>query len=175
MGYDTVIYPNPEWKEMKFDMSQIKAWGIKNFLKLYLVFVPVAMDSCFVGADIIVDNLRGIDDILGTVLYDGFGDPISGIRDKYVTNPTDFVLYQNYPNPFNPSTTIRYSIAKAGNIKLKVFDILGREVAILVDGRQNVGGHEAIFNASRLTSGVYVYTLFMDGRLLATHKMILMK
>ena len=58
---------------------------------------------------------------------------------------------------------------------MKVFDLLGREVAALVNGYKVSGVHEAIFNALELASGVYAYTLFMDGRLLATHKMILMK
>lgn len=80
---------------------------------------------------------------------------------------TDYKLSQNYPNPFNPTTIINYSIAsKDGSsefVSLKVFDLLGREVATLVNQHQNVGSYSVEFNSTKLTSGVYFYELRTDN------------
>jgi hypothetical protein len=73
--------------------------------------------------------------------------------------PSIFSLEQNYPNPFNPSTTIKYQLPKAGFVTLKIYDILGREVAFLVKKYQNGGRYSVDFNASKLSSGVYIYEL----------------
>jgi hypothetical protein len=73
--------------------------------------------------------------------------------------PTGFTLTQNYPNPFNPSTTIRFSLHRSGSASLMVFDLLGREVATLVNGYTTMGLHEVRFNATNLASGVYAYRL----------------
>ncbi|MDH7605153.1 MAG: T9SS type A sorting domain-containing protein [Melioribacter sp.] len=89
--------------------------------------------------------------------------------------PKEFVLYQNYPNPFNPSTKITYELSKASFVTLKVYDVLGREVVTLINQHQNPGRHEAIFNASHLSSGVYFYTLNADNNFIATKKMILIR
>ena len=85
-----------------------------------------------------------------------------------------FVLYQNYPNPFNPSTTIRYSIPEASFATLKVYDILGNEVATLVNEEKSVGSYEVNFEAKRLSSGIYFYKL-QTGSFVETQKMILTK
>ena len=93
--------------------------------------------------------------------------------------PVDFTLYQNYPNPFNPSTTIKYQIPEVGGrrsevglVTLKVFDLLGREVATLVDGIQDSGFKSVTFDASGLASGVYLYQLKAGG-FVQTKKLIL--
>jgi hypothetical protein len=88
--------------------------------------------------------------------------------------PQEFRLAQNYPNPFNPSTVISYSIAKAGSVTLKVYDMLGREVATLVNGFQAANTYHVNFNASGLASGVYLYEL-RSGSNVASGKMLLMK
>ena len=76
-----------------------------------------------------------------------------------VSVPTIFALSQNYPNPFNPTTFIEYSIASASNVTLKVYDLLGREVAVLVNELMAAGSYSALFDASHLSSGVYFYRL----------------
>ena len=90
--------------------------------------------------------------------------------------PTRIELQQNHPNPFNPTTTIRYTVGGSGDdplhVNLKVYDILGREVVVLVNGLQARGSHEVLFNARTLPSGVYMYTL-AAGRSVQTMKMIL--
>lgn len=75
----------------------------------------------------------------------------------------EVTLHQNYPNPFNPSTLIRYQLPVSSVVSLKVFDMLGREVAVLVDGKENAGSHEVTFNAKGLSSGVYFYRLETNG------------
>lgn len=88
--------------------------------------------------------------------------------------PSEFNLSQNYPNPFNPATIINYSLPQNSDVLLKVYDALGKEVATLVDGRQDAGKYEVTFNASRLSSGTYFYTI-TAGSFNQTRKMILMK
>ena len=94
-------------------------------------------------------------------------------------DPTTFYLGQNYPNPFNPSTVISYQLPVGGNVTLKVYDLLGREVATLVNEYKTAGSYELEFNSHsgegrNLTSGVYFYQLKADG-FIQTKKMILIK
>ena len=77
--------------------------------------------------------------------------------------PAKFDLAQNYPNPFNPETTIRYSLAADGNVRLTIFDMLGKEVAVLADGFQQAGEHQVSWNAAHLASGSYFYRLESGG------------
>ncbi|HBZ39391.1 MAG TPA: hypothetical protein DEO59_13265 [Balneola sp.] len=88
--------------------------------------------------------------------------------------PEGFKLGQNYPNPFNPTTNINYSIDQTGFVTLKVYDITGREVATLVNNRENAGDHTVTFDATNLASGVYIYTLQANGIRL-TNRMTLIK
>ncbi len=86
--------------------------------------------------------------------------------------PQQFGLHQNYPNPFNPSTTIRYQLPANGQAALKVFDVLGREVATLINETQQSGSHEVIWDARGVSSGVYFYKL-KAGNFSETKKMVL--
>ncbi|MGE5351946.1 MAG: family 10 glycosylhydrolase [Acidobacteriota bacterium] len=88
----------------------------------------------------------------------------------------EYSLKQNFPNPFNPSTVIRYSLAKDTHVRLSVFDVLGNEIAVLVDRYQTSGSHSIEFNADRfsVTSGIYFYTLKTNG-FISTKKMIIVK
>jgi hypothetical protein len=70
--------------------------------------------------------------------------------------PTETLVLQNYPNPFNPSTVISYQLPVAGRVSLKVYDILGREVAALVEGEKQPGYYTATFDGSKLSSGIYI-------------------
>ena len=88
--------------------------------------------------------------------------------------PELIVLHQSYPNPFNPSTTIDYSLSSEAFVSLSVFDVLGREVSTLVNQRQYAGSHTVRWNAGSASSGVYFYTLAVEGSTL-TRKMILSK
>jgi len=88
--------------------------------------------------------------------------------------PLKFQLSQNYPNPFNPSTAIKFTIAKAGNVTLKVFNVLGQQVSTLINKEMSTGNYNFNFDASALSSGIYFYTLHA-GNNIATKKMVLLK
>jgi len=88
--------------------------------------------------------------------------------------PNDFDLYQNYPNPFNPTTTLQYAIGSTQFIKLKVYDVLGNEVATLVNENKIAGEYQVEFLAKGLTSGIYFYRLETEN-FVASKKMILLK
>jgi len=99
---------------------------------------------------------------------------ITGVKGLETTIPQTYVLNQNYPNPFNPSTVISYQIASVGRVSLKVYDILGREVATLFNGVKAAGNYTATFNATKLPSGVYFYRL-QAGTYSNTKKLLLLK
>jgi len=88
--------------------------------------------------------------------------------------PSSVQLFQNYPNPFNPSTTIRYELPKSSMVMLSVYDILGREVAILVNETEKPGAYELRFDGSKLASGVYFYRL-QAGNIVQTKRLLLLK
>ena len=89
-------------------------------------------------------------------------------------NKFNFSLYQNYPNPFNPATEIKYNLPQAGHVILKVYDILGREIATLVNEEKPAGNYRVKFNGNDLSSGIYFYKL-QEGNYSSVKKMILMK
>ncbi len=99
------------------------------------------------------------------------------VKEKNMVN--DFYLFQNYPNPFNPTTSIKYSVPhnvknKTSNVKLVVYDVLGNEIAELVNETQSAGNYQVLFDASNLSSGVYLYKIKV-GNLNSSKKMILLK
>ena len=116
----------------------------------------------------------------GNLIYAGTYD--NGIW-KYDPTPTtvedivlpqQFSLSQNYPNPFNPSTTIKFNLAENGNVRLIIFDILGKEVVTLLDENKNAGEYQINFNASSISSGIYFYKLITNN-FVESKKMILLK
>ncbi|MFC2102946.1 choice-of-anchor D domain-containing protein [Bacteroidota bacterium] len=133
------------------------------------------------------EHITGMDDIDNSNIFDfaacsrdgrvicfaGGEDIQVGILTEDLV-PSYFSLEQNYPNPFNPSTKIEFKIPEAGLISLIVYDILGREVKILVDKEMNAGNYTVDFNAAGLASGIYFYTLNAD-EFISTKKMILLR
>jgi hypothetical protein len=106
----------------------------------------------------------------------GFIPPDEPVGIQPVSNivPEKFELHQNYPNPFNPTTTIRFDVSVSGNVSLKVYDVLGREVAVLADEYLRAGRYERVFSAEELSSGVYLYTL-RAGEIEKTLRMVVVK
>jgi len=98
---------------------------------------------------------------------------ITGV-DPSQQQPEKIQLYQNYPNPFNPQTVIKYNLPHSGHVKLTICDILGREIAVLIDQPQNKGNYEATWNASDQPGGVYFYRL-QASEFVEMKKMTLMK
>ena len=88
--------------------------------------------------------------------------------------PHDFDLSQNYPNPFNPSTTIEYKVPEASNVKVIIYDALGKQVNVLVDGYQNAGTYTLKFDGSNLASGIYLCRMEAKG-FVKVNKMLLLK
>ncbi len=113
----------------------------------------------------------------GDALVVGFGIdvvPLTGGIGKITEVPQYYQLEQNYPNPFNPTTRINFSIQETGFVTLKVFDLLGKEVAILVNENKSPGYYSLEFDASNLSGGVYFYTIQVNG-FSDTKKMLLVK
>jgi hypothetical protein len=96
-----------------------------------------------------------------------------------ITPPEQFELFQNYPNPFNPATTISYQLPKDAKVRLKIYNMLGQEIATLVDENRSSGYHEEVWNPTGVASGIFVYELsFIDQqnhRVLARKKMMQLK
>lgn len=99
---------------------------------------------------------------------------ITNIESSFEVTPSDFKLFQNYPNPFNPTTTISFQLPEQSEVTIKVFNLLGREVATLLDEIKPAGLHKIEFNASELTSGIYFYQL-RAGDYIETRKFILLE
>ncbi|HAQ60767.1 TPA: hypothetical protein DCR49_01995 [Candidatus Delongbacteria bacterium] len=110
---------------------------------------------------------------LSSVDIGAFEWPGLGIEDNTIPLTTE--LHQNYPNPFNPVTTIRYSLSTEAQVKLTVFDITGREVAELVSEKQAKGNHEIKFNGESLTSGLYLFRLSVNDKVVQSRKMMMLK
>lgn len=89
--------------------------------------------------------------------------------------PNDYKLFQNYPNPFNPVTNINYQIAKSKFVKLIIYDVQGKEVAVLVNEEQSAGTYEVDWNGAGFSSGIYFYSLIIDNKLNETRKMLMVK
>ena len=104
----------------------------------------------------------------------GFGYMVTDVKEDQRGTPERFEMKQNYPNPFNPTTSIKFKVPSSKVVTLKVFDMLGREVATLVNEPKEPGVHTAQWDASGLGSGVYFYTL-KAGDFVQTRKMILQK
>ena len=105
--------------------------------------------------------------------YQIIADTTSVINDPAAI-PSDFALLGNYPNPFNPTTTLSFDLPVTSHVNLTIYDILGRQVATLVNGRRNPGTHQITFDGSHLSSGIYFYEL-STGNYHAVRKAILLK
>jgi hypothetical protein len=112
-------------------------------------------------------------DLDGVVQY---SEPIraEGTTDVAGNAPVSFSLAQNYPNPFNPSTTIGYGLPARSHVVLTVFNALGQEVALLLNGDQEAGYHEQVFDARGLPSGVYWYRM-TAGSFVETRRLVLVR
>ncbi len=126
------------------------------------LMVPSGSEDVFVGTK------------EGQIYMAKFDDTATDVNDGLSEVPSEFELNQNYPNPFNPSTTIQFAVPKAGNYSVKVFNVLGQEVATLLNGEIGSGLHKVTFDAGNLSSGIYVYRL-VGNNVNISKKMILTK
>jgi hypothetical protein len=177
-------------------LASINAVG-EHFVSLGGNFYESIWDnlySDFSLGEILIEAINNSSNYMENRKFNIFGDPSIvlktedpvSIYENGIALPEDYFLSQNYPNPFNPSTTIKYTIPaelqikneKLKNVRLSIFDILGREIATLVNEEQKPGIYEVVFNASSINgeipSGVYFYTL-STGNYVQTKKMVLLK
>ena len=164
------------WSTMKVDEnSTVGEW---HFLEAFLQCPPVQAEHTIVRCDFNV-RLAQFGEGYGIAYVDdafaarGMTAP-SDVDGRPGSGPKTLSLAQNYPNPFNPSTNISYTVDRDQHVRLTVFDILGNEIAVLQDGRQSVGEYRVHFDASKLSSGVYIYRLETEQQTL-TKRMVLMQ
>jgi hypothetical protein len=112
--------------------------------------------------------------IRGSIINGTKYGTVTSVKDLSENTPKEFNLYQNYPNPFNPATTIEYEVGEYSNVNLKVYDLLGSEVAVLVNEEKHPGKYSETFNGNNLVSGVYFYKLTIGGNT-QIRKMILLR
>ena len=135
----------------------------------WIVTATDSSDECIVRITNVENNyIYDISDNTFTI------DIISNMEEVLEGIPTEFDLTQNYPNPFNPSTTLAYSIPKESHVSLKIYDVMGREVVELVNGKQTAGAYSVEFDAASLASGTYFYKL-TAGEFVSVKKMVLLK
>ncbi len=140
-----------------------------------VTFHYVYMEDAIPGAAIFIGQVAGQNSLSndGAWKYDSMTFTVLG-ADNQSNTVNSFELSQNYPNPFNPSTQIKYSVAERGNVTLKVYDVLGKEVATLVNTTKDAGSYEVNFDAANLSSGLYIYTI-QAGNFTSSKKMMLLK
>lgn len=133
-------------------------------------FIPNGFNTaCFIDSNSAIIAGYG-----GTILK--YSNNVIGISNYSSEIPSEYKLSQNYPNPFNPVTTIEFSLPKNGFVNLRVYDITGREVWNFGNAQiSNAGSYKVTFDASKLSSGVYFYSLCVDNKIVDTKKMILLK
>jgi hypothetical protein len=155
--------------------------GIVSYSDTTAIFAPAS--DLIPNSPYTVTITTGAMDLTGNALASNYvwsfttGAAVTAVENVGIA-PQEFALFQNYPNPFNPSTRIQYSLEKAAQVSLKVYNVLGREVATLVNGRQEAGNYTVPFGINKgtygLSSGVYFYRL-QAGSFVSTKKLILMK
>ncbi len=160
VGSGAVLLPNPENV-------------YREFVANILYISGQAPDTCFISASItgagglpVVGSAFDLDDL-------SFGPAVS-VDERGNVIPDVYALQQNYPNPFNPRTMIEYSLPQESHVQLKVYTMLGEEVANIVDARQEAGVYRAEFDGARLPSGTYFYRL-QAGSFSEVRKLMLLK
>jgi hypothetical protein len=135
--------------------------GLPSYPRIYAI-----IDQGNAITEIHEDNNKGFN-VLGA-------NPVSGNDDENYILPDKYMLYQSFPNPFNPTATIKYSVPISDIVNMKVYDILGKEVATIINEYKTAGTYSVEFNGSKFASGVYFYRL-QAGDYVQTRKMILLK
>jgi len=183
---DTIFHP--AFQENPFyileDEQPINYLGIDTYERRYWEYLPCSCYHTLIKgfglARTFFSEFGGSESTLKGCVINGvlYGDTtfVVDVDDKLNLIPTEYKLEQNYPNPFNPSTKISYQLPVSGNVTLKVFDVLGREVATLVDEYRDAGSYNLEFRIENLelSSGIYFYQL-KAGEFVETKKMLLIK
>jgi hypothetical protein len=172
-GYGTLILPGGD----TLQCLRLTQGPASPSEQSYDTFFFVTQTGTFVNIDASrIEGNTGVVGISSAQVIEG--SVATAVRNMHPL-PSMFALYQNYPNPFNPTTVIGYQLTAVSHVTLKVYDVLGREVATLVDGQQNAGVYNVNFNGSRFASGVYFYRINAVGddgqKFVSVKKLVLMK
>ncbi|MDD5360806.1 MAG: T9SS type A sorting domain-containing protein [Ignavibacteria bacterium] len=143
-------------------------------IKFNIAASGACLNMSFVDNSAVFNNLTGLVYNTGWTYTNPIPCFVVGIHNISTEIPKSFMLSQNYPNPFNPVTMIKFSLPHATNVSLKVYDMLGREIANLVNGFKNAGEYIVDFDASSLTSGVYFYRM-EAGSFVEIKRMVVVK
>ena len=169
-GDDTLVITNIESNNSRFTSSLKSVVILPGKSRTdTLRFDPqnAGLDSGFL---VITSNAVSSPD---TIRLSGTGLPLSGLIAGQI--PCEFALQQNYPNPFNPTTTIAFALAEKAAVTLKIYDLTGREMAVLIDNESlNAGNYTFLWNAAQLPTGIYFYHL-RAGDFSAMKKLVLVK
>jgi hypothetical protein len=170
LGLSDILYSEDNLNITNRDGSK-RYSPISQIRKLTFSASGIKMQIHLTSGTIISDSIN----LIQTMSFDtvGYGEILS-ILPVFHQLPTNFQLSQNFPNPFNPSTIIRFDVPEKQLVSLKVYNVLGEEVATLVNGEISAGQHSAMFDASKIASGVYFYRLIV-GHVYASKKMIINK
>ena len=169
------------------DSCYNQVWGFDVISNKWIRFLPNSMDV----ASIRSVALKVQSDSVSLFMFGGvekdtdfypinscekfaFGNPLIGITQNGNSVPINYRLYQNYPNPFNPGTQIRFDVMNESLVKIRIYDITGREKAVLLNEIKSPGSYSISFNAGSLSSGIYFYTMEAEGYF-AAKKMVLIK
>jgi hypothetical protein len=168
-----LFYDDDKWNHT---MLTVESFELTEEMTLYSIqfkasehpgCVGMKLGIGFRNASSLIDSWIGLDNVLVSNLK------ATGLRGSPPV-PASVSLAQNYPNPFNPSTEIQYSLEAAARVRLSVFDLAGREAAVLEDGMRGAGEHRLSFSAAGLSSGVYICRLETDAGVV-TRRMVLQK
>ena len=180
-GTDNIIFTGVVCETLQAERTNIFETDLNGTLIQQFTSQPGELNMA--SGDLIINSA-------GNLVLAGSSGSFSNSGDAYILNTSDFraatsvedddvvlkdfVLHQNYPNPFNPTTTIQYQVPQSGKVLIRVFDVLGEEVATLVDGFKNAGSYSVKFIGNNLASGIYIYSIEMAGKV-NTKKMVLLK
>jgi len=186
----TIMAPGGQMTVTKSSSGQVKVWDIQGQLDIFsdgIIDFTAGESMCVVRGDqnrnykaylykpnAYITYEPNVKDFRVAGVYTNSGGTV-GVVNSNSEIPTDFSLRQNYPNPFNPVTNFRFGIPKSGYVSLNVYDLSGKLAATLVNERKSSGSYEIKFDASGFSSGVYFYSLEVDGITVGTRKMILLK
>ncbi|MBK7378524.1 MAG: T9SS type A sorting domain-containing protein [Ignavibacteriales bacterium] len=163
--FDEIVQNNPDTNEAFF--AEIDALTTSYLLSLSGQTLGKTANTNY-----LVKSSSDYHSMLNNKMKQKFGKPTVPEEEKII--PEQYFLYQNYPNPFNPTTSIKFDLPQAGNVELTVYDILGRKVKQLLNETKPAGTYEVTFNASKLASGVYIYSI-KSNDFTASKKLMLLK
>jgi hypothetical protein len=178
----TVSDNDANQNSLLFDEINLDLKYKSTFIKIILK-ESQANNGIFLGSIDLKDFSLAVGDTVQVIYINQIGETVSVPLvwednvtkvDQEINLPGVFELSQNYPNPFNPNTMIKYSIPHASIVKMKIYDILGREIATLINEMKSAGRYTVTFNATKMSSGVYFYQL-QAGAYSETKKLLLLK